>query len=212
MDDTINAQGVNRANQTDQANPSGHFHQNKQANRSTQANQSTKDTPANSTDVTDPSKQGVPIRCEGVAVVLMKKCLHQYHVLMLKRAGRMLHDEWCYIGGGIEHGEKAWEAALREIREETGITEVRLYSSNRFEQFYSPTEDYIYMAPVFVGYVHEHQPVQLNHEHSEHRWMTFEEAKHHAALPGIDDTLDFVEKHFAIKAPSKWLRINIENE
>ncbi|MBB6021135.1 dATP pyrophosphohydrolase [Paenibacillus sp. JGP012] len=205
MDDTVNAQGVNQANQTNQADQLGHSHQNTQAIKAAQADQSTKDTPAHSTD---PSKQTVPIRCEGVAAVLMKKYLDQYHVLMLKRAGRMLHNEWCYIGGGIEYGEKAWEAALREIREETGITEVRLYSSNQFEQFYSPTEDYIYMAPVFVGYVREDQPVQLNHEHSEHRWMTFEEAKQHAALPGIDDILDFVEKHFAKKAPSKWLKIN----
>ena len=70
MDDTVNAQGVNRANQTDQANPSGHSHHNKQANSSTQANPFTKDAPANSTDLTDPLKQTVPIRCEGVAVIL----------------------------------------------------------------------------------------------------------------------------------------------
>ncbi|UOK65022.1 NUDIX domain-containing protein [Paenibacillus sp. OVF10] len=83
-------------------------------------------------------KQAVPIRCEGVAVVLLKKSLDQYRVLMLKRAGRMLHNEWCYVGGGIEQGEKAWEAALREVHEETGITEVRLYYANQFEQYYSP--------------------------------------------------------------------------
>ncbi|WP_405155860.1 hypothetical protein [Paenibacillus sp. FSL K6-0108] len=52
-------------------------------------------------------KQAVPIRCEGVAVVLLKKSLNQYRVLMLKRAGHMLHNEWCYVGGGIELGEKA---------------------------------------------------------------------------------------------------------
>ncbi|MCM3131293.1 NUDIX domain-containing protein [Paenibacillus polysaccharolyticus] len=157
-------------------------------------------------------KQTVPIRCEGVAVVLLKKYLNEFHVLMLKRAGRMLHGEWCYIGGGIEQGEKAWEAALRKVREETGITDIRLYTSNQFEQFYSQVEDYIYMAPVFVGYVHEDQSVQLNHEHSDYRWMTFDEAKHNAALPGIDDILGFVEKHFARKTPSKWLQINIEND
>ncbi|MEC0126546.1 NUDIX hydrolase [Paenibacillus pabuli] len=154
------------------------------------------------------TKQVIPIRCEGVAVILLKKNLDQYHVLMLKRASRMLHNEWCYIGGGIEMGEKAWEAALREIREETGITEVRLYSANQFEQYYSPMEDYTYTAPVFVGYVDESQPVQLNHEHSDYQWMTFDEAKENAALPGIDHILDFVEKHFAKKAPSKWLRID----
>ncbi|MEK4661713.1 NUDIX domain-containing protein [Priestia sp. FSL H7-0729] len=158
------------------------------------------------------AKQAVPIRCEGVAVVLLKKSLDQYRVLMLKRAGRMLHNEWCYVGGGIEKGEKAWEAALREVYEETGITKVRLYSANQFEQYYSPKEEYIYTAPVFVGYVDESQPVRLNHEHTEYQWMTFDEAKDNAALPGIDDILHFVEKHFARKAPSKWLRIHEEND
>ena len=64
--------------------------------------------------------------------------------------------------------------------------------------------EYIYTAPVFVGYVDESQHVQLNHEHSEYQWMKFSQAKENAALPGIDDILDFVEKHFAKKAPSKW--------
>lgn len=156
---------------------------------------------------TEQAKPAVPIRCEGVAVVLLKKCQDDYLVLMMKRAGRVLRDEWCYIGGGIEQGEKAWEAALREIHEETGMTDVHLYVSNQFEQFYSPIGDYIYMAPVFVGYVPEDQTVRLNHEHREYQWMTFDDAKQNAALPGIDDILDFVEKHFAKKTPSKWLRI-----
>ncbi|WP_328802750.1 NUDIX domain-containing protein [Paenibacillus sp. LX16] len=43
---------------------------------------------------------------------------------------------WSYVGGRIEKGEKAWEAALREVHEETGITEVRLYSANQFEQYW----------------------------------------------------------------------------
>lgn len=68
------------------------------------------------------------------------------------------------------------------------------------------------MAPVFVGYVPEDQTVRLNHEHREYQWMTFYDAKHNAALPGIDDILDFVEKHFAKKTPSKWLRIPKEIE
>ncbi|WP_176872732.1 hypothetical protein [Paenibacillus sp. CF095] len=61
---------------------------------------------------------------------------------------------------------------------------------------------------MIVGYVDESQVVRLNHEHIEYQWMTFDEAKENAALPGIDDILDFVEKHFVRKGPSEWLRIN----
>ncbi|CAM3534221.1 NUDIX domain-containing protein [Marinicrinis lubricantis] len=95
----------------------------------------------------------IPIRCRGIATVLLKKFQHDYKVLLLKRASSVLKDTWCYIGGSIEEGEAAWEAALREIREETGIAKVALYTSNKFDQFYSDQEDYIYVAPVFVGYV-----------------------------------------------------------
>ncbi|WP_157756146.1 hypothetical protein [Paenibacillus crassostreae] len=37
--------------------------------------------------------------------------------------------------------------------------------------------------------------------------MTFKEAKEKAALPGIDDILEFVDKYFAKSYPPKWLRI-----
>nr|WP_261764426.1 hypothetical protein [Paenibacillus xylanexedens] len=72
MKHTTNAQGVSQVNQTGQLS---HSDQKTQANRATQANQSTKDTPANLTDLTALLKQTVPIRCEGVAVVLLKKYL-----------------------------------------------------------------------------------------------------------------------------------------
>jgi dATP pyrophosphohydrolase len=130
-------------------------------------------------------------------------------VLLLKRASPILHNEWCYIGGGIEEGETAWQAALREIQEETGITNVSLYSSNKFDQFYSSIDDFIYLAPVFVGFVDEKEDVKLNNEHKEFKWMSFEEAKEKVTLPGNDEVLAFIEKHFVKRNPSEWLKVVI---
>lgn len=151
----------------------------------------------------------VPFRCRGVAVVLLKKTHHGYKVLLLKRATSVLRDTWCYIGGGIEEGEKAWEAALREIREETGITKVSLYTSNKFDQFYSAKEEYIYVAPVFVGYVDDDQEIKLNYEHSEYEWLIFNEAIERVSLPGNDEVLAFIEKHFVRNSPTEWLRVGV---
>ncbi|WP_235850455.1 NUDIX domain-containing protein [Niallia circulans] len=107
--------------------------------------------------------------------------------------------------------EQAWEAALREVKEETGITKLALYSSNTFDQIYSPVENYLYIAPVFVGIVEENKEVRLNNEHSEYKWLSFEEAKEFVTLPGNDEVLTFIEKHFIKKKPTEWLRIRVEN-
>lgn len=150
----------------------------------------------------------LPIRCRGVAVVLLKEIEQEYRVLLLKRTTSVLRGEWCYIGGAIEKGEKAWEAAFREVEEETGVTKVDLYVSNKFDQFYSPMEEYIYIAPVFVGFVDSAQSITLNDEHSEFQWLTFHEAKEQASLPGNMEVLEFVERHFVQRKPLEWLRIS----
>ncbi|GAK14081.1 NUDIX pyrophosphatase [Geomicrobium sp. JCM 19039] len=150
----------------------------------------------------------VPINSSGIAAVLLKN----NHVLLLKRNDAPLQGAWCYIGGGIEEGERAWEAALREIEEETGVTDVSLYTSNTFDQFYSPEQNEIYIAPVFVGLVKEATPIVLNDEHSEYRWLTIEAAKEQATMPGNDQVLEFIEKHFVQQAPRKQLHIVTRSE
>ena len=40
------------------------------------------------------------------------------------------------VSGGIHPEEKAWEAAIREVKEETGLTPERLYSADAVETFY----------------------------------------------------------------------------
>ena len=149
----------------------------------------------------------IPIQSTGIAVVLLKKINAVYHVLLVKRSSSKLNNIWCYIGGGIEAGETAVEAAYREIKEETGITDVALYSSNQFDQIFSPHDNYIYIAPVFVGFVHDLQNVHLNDEHSDYQWLPIETAKKVVSLPGNEDVLQSIETHFIKKKPMEFLKI-----
>ncbi|UNT57698.1 NUDIX hydrolase [Lysinibacillus capsici] len=149
----------------------------------------------------------IPIKSTGIAAVLLKEINNTYHVLLLKRTSLNLNNIWCYIGGGIEDGETAIDAVYREIAEETGITELELYSSNQFDQIFSPQENYIYIAPVFVGFVHEEQSVFLNDEHSEYQWIPFEKAKEIVSLPGNEEVLQSIENNFVKKKPLSHLKI-----
>ncbi len=56
-----------------------------------------------------------PIPCAGVV------CLRDGEVLLIRRGQEPRMGEWSIPGGRIEWGERAADAALRELKEETGI-------------------------------------------------------------------------------------------
>lgn len=149
----------------------------------------------------------IPIRCFSISLFVLCNCAAGWRVLLLKRSGKMLNGQWCQIAGGIEHGETAWQTALREAREETGLQLSELYSADCCEQFYEAHRDAITVAPVFVAYVDGSCEITLNHEHSEYRWVSFADAHELLTFPGQRKTLDWIKTHFADNAPSPLLKM-----
>jgi 8-oxo-dGTP diphosphatase len=62
-----------------------------------------------------PERPSHPIPAVGVV------CLRGAEVLLIRRGTPPRLGEWSLPGGRIEWGERAAEAALRELREETGV-------------------------------------------------------------------------------------------
>lgn len=152
---------------------------------------------------------GVPIHCEVASAVVLEDGADRPRMLLLKRSKALLKDEWCHVAGGIEPGEKTWQAALREIAEETGMRVKRLFSADFTEQFYEHARERISIVPAFVAYVDSSQPVRLNAEHSAHRWVTFAEARDLVTFGGQRRLYEEVEREFVQRRPSVWLEIVI---
>ena len=148
----------------------------------------------------------VPIRCFAVSVILLRKLAGGCELLLLRR-NHTLAGEWCQVAGGIEDGEKAWEAALREVREEAGLDCYRLYSADICEQYYEADRDAISVVPVFVGFVDAQAAVIINDEHSEFRWVSFEAALGMVPFAGQRHVLRHVEAEFANREPVRHLLI-----
>ena len=88
--------------------------------------------------------------------------------LILKRAdGEIYSGIWQMVTGKIEHGEKAYETALREVEEETELKIEKLWVVPNVNTFYSSEEDAIYNVPVFATQVSSKSDVKLSSEHSD---------------------------------------------
>jgi len=96
--------------------------------------------------------------------------------LMLKRSSRKYYEHlWQGVAGKIEKGETAWQAVVRELEEEIGKKPVKVFVADHIASFYDARKDRIQMVPIF-GIEVENSEVQLSEEHSEYKWVSFEEA------------------------------------
>lgn len=150
----------------------------------------------------------IQIRAFLASLVAIRAVEGAWQVLLMKRT-QSLAGEWCQVAGGIEEGETAWQAALRELDEETGLMPTAFYSADICEQFYEPKRDAVTMAPVFVAIIDQDQQVQLNHEHSAYRWVSFDEAIEMVAFGGQRRILRWIEEEFVKRRPSRHLEIPI---
>jgi dATP pyrophosphohydrolase len=107
-----------------------------------------------------------------VTVFVVRPTTGDHEFLQLHRAATdYLGDTWQLVRGGIEPGETAVVAALRELREETGLTPREFYRLGSVETFYIPLEDTLWHSVAFCALVDAKTPIQLNDEHDDFRWV-----------------------------------------
>ncbi|MCP5072734.1 MAG: NUDIX domain-containing protein [Rhodobacteraceae bacterium] len=148
----------------------------------------------------------IPVISSLVILMALRSSDRGHEVLLLKRT-QSLAGEWCQISGRVEEGEKAWEAALRELKEETGLSAEKMFLTDICETFYGATQNAILIAPVFVAYISRNTEVKLNFEHSEFRWTRFEEAIELVPYGGQRRTLRQIEEEYSKRNPNKYLEI-----
>ncbi len=129
-------------------------------------------------------------------VVIVRREQERWRYLLLRA-----YQYWDFPKGRAEAGETPLETALREVREETGITELE------FRWGY----DYVETGPYARGKVARYYVAETNErrvimgispelgrpEHHEYRWMAFDEA-YRLASPRVRRVLDWSRKQMAL--------------
>jgi dATP pyrophosphohydrolase len=134
-----------------------------------------------------------------------------HEFLQLRRSvGDYLGGTWQIVRGRFEPGESAWQAALRELREETGLAPAEFYKLSLLESFYLIPGETIWQVPSFVAVVPREAEVVLNEEHEAFRWVPRERIDAETMWAGERLVLAEVVREICDGGLSKpHLRVNI---
>ncbi len=104
-----------------------------------------------------------------------------YRELAMKKFFLLLHypsGHWDFVKGRIEKNEDEKQAAIRETREETGITDVEFIDG--FEEKINYTYQFfgkiVQKEVVFFLGKTKTEEIKLSDEHIDHIWLEFDDA------------------------------------
>jgi 8-oxo-dGTP pyrophosphatase MutT (NUDIX family) len=111
------------------------------------------------------------LRVGVVDVYVIRPYRDEWLVLTLQRsAATRCPGSWETVHGRMEPGERPEHAAVREVREETGLDIDRLYNIT-CQPFYLHTLGVVQMAVVFAAFVTENAAITTSVEHVAHEWL-----------------------------------------
>jgi len=107
------------------------------------------------------------------AVVFRQTPDGRMYVLLRYPAGH-----WEFPKGNIEKGETPEQTAVREIREETGLTDVRLLDGFKkvIEYYYNRDGNRVHKKVIFFLAETEEERIKISFEHEDYAWYRYEDA------------------------------------
>lgn len=132
-----------------------------------------------------------------VEVHLFREVKDGIEFLLFKRsANRIYPGIWQMVSGHIDPEEKAYETALRETIEESGVRPQKMWVVPNVNHFYSHENDSISYVPVFAALLRKDDKIVMSEEHCDLKWVSPEQAKLLLAWPGQKHSIDIITEYF----------------
>ena len=150
------------------------------------------------------------VKIRVIDAYIYRKTKEGIKYLILKRAKTKMYEHlWQGVAGKIEKGEQAWQAAIRELKEETGMDPLKIFVADHVSKFYETHGDRINLVPVF-GVEVASDIVLLSSEHSDFKWVDYDSACSYLVWEGQKKGITVVnEMIISNDDRMKWSQIDL---
>ncbi len=135
-------------------------------------------------------------------------------ILLVRRAAhRIFPGLWQCVTGGVEAGERVPLAALREVREETGLAGDDIeafYDLDYAAPFYDEGTDAVLVAAIFAVRVRADASPVLSHEHDALRWLPAADVLSVVVWPFYAEAVRRVAEVLMDSEREPWFRLDAE--
>lgn len=120
------------------------------------------------------------------------KCMIFYEdeVLLLQKRDREGLFPWEFPGGGLEFGEDMREAAIREVKEETGLSVEILEVAGLWS--YARSESQFLTGAIFIAKA-QHKKVVISEEHTDFVWVKPEHFENYHLQESLSSALEQIK-------------------
>jgi dATP pyrophosphohydrolase len=131
-----------------------------------------------------------------VEVCVFRSLNTETHFLVLQRAkGEKLYPGlWQIVTGTMKKNERAWQAAMRELKEETGLSPERCWTIPYVDTYFDLAKDAIQLVPVFAAELDSSSLLRLSSEHQHYEWLRFDDAQRRLVWPGQRRSIEIVNE------------------
>jgi 8-oxo-dGTP pyrophosphatase MutT (NUDIX family) len=116
--------------------------------------------------------------------------LHNGKILILKRSSkvRTYKGKWACVSGYIEKGETPLETAYKELSEEIGFGKDDVELIREGEVVKAQDNEIIWVIHPFL-FTAKKKEIVLDWEHTEYKWICFEELGNYQTVPKLNETI-----------------------
>lgn len=153
-------------------------------------------------------RRNIGIESPGFNAAVVRKDEDGWKFLVLRRAESETYGgTWTFVTGSKQGKETLAQGVARELREETGLSDVRLWATEYVVQFYEPENDKIWILPLVVAVVPEGARIKLSDENQEFQWLTPDKARNRVTWKNLVRAIDDLVDELEIYPARNWVEI-----